>query len=208
MNEPVIIIGGGGHARVIAEAVRMLGATVLGHTEVRPRDGGADRPGFDLLGDDRCILEHAPDAVVLANGLGSVGAPGARRDVFVDFLARGYRFPSLVHPAATVSSEAELGEGVQVMAGAVVQAGCLIGDNVIINTGAIVDHDSKIAEHAHVAPGAVICGGVRVGAGSHVGAGATIIHNVEIGEACIVGAGAVVVGDQAGGSTLKGIPAR
>ena len=103
MNEPVIIIGGGGHARVIAEAVRMLGATVLGHTEVRPRDGGADRPGFDLLGDDRCILEHAPDAVVLANGLGSVGAPGARRDVFVDFLARGYRFPSLVHPAATVS---------------------------------------------------------------------------------------------------------
>jgi sugar O-acyltransferase (sialic acid O-acetyltransferase NeuD family) len=203
---PVLVVGGGGHATVLIDALSLTGRRVLGFTELR--DGAPAARASDRLGGDEAVLEFEPSAVGLVNGVGSAGSTLARREVFERFSQRGYHFVSVIHPSAVLSPGVRLEEGVQIMAGAVVQTGARIGANVIINTRASVDHDCDIQRHAHVAPGALLCGHVRVGSGAHVGAGAVVIQGVAIGDGAIVGAGAVVVDDVPPQSTVVGIPAR
>lgn len=206
MELPIILVGGSGHAKVLADTLLLLGRTVLGFVDV-----DTSRPalfGIPHLGDDRIIQDHAPDRILLVNGVGSAASVARRADIYMRFRALDYRFASIVHPAAVVSSRAEIGEGVEIMAAAIVQAGVRIGENVIVNTGAVVDHDCILDDHVHVASGAVLCGGVRVGACAHIGAGATIVQGLAIGASSLVGAGAVVIRDISAGVRAVGVPAR
>ena len=82
--------------------------------------------------------------------------------------------PPIIHPRATVSRSAVIGNGTVIMGGAIVQAGAFIGKHVIINTGATVDHDCIIDDFAHIAPGAHLCGNVQVGEGALVGVGVAV----------------------------------
>ena len=202
----VILIGGGGHARVILEVLTITGCDVLGFVD---RDPSAVLAGnVDRLGAEDAVMGYASRDVSLANGIGSVGKPGSRCNWFEVFRKEGYRFSSVIHPAATVSGSVSLGEGVQVMAGAMIQVAAILEDNVLVNTGAVVDHGCRIGSHVHIAPGAVLCGDVSIGERTHVGAGATIIQGVRVGEDCVIGAGSVVVSDVASGETVMGVPAR
>ena len=205
---PVIVIGSGGHAKVVIEALRQSGVPILGRTDADPDKARVEMAGVPFLGDDGILRRHDPATVMLANGVGSTGDATARVRVYERCRAEGFRFVRVVHPSAVVAEDTAFGEGVQVMAGAVIQPGCRIGANVVINTGARVDHDCDIGEHAHIAPGAVLCGDVTVGARSHVGAGAVVIQAVSIGTACLVAAGAAVTSDIANSERAGGVPAR
>lgn len=206
MSLPALIIGAGGHARVLIEALTKSGTAILGCVakEVPSRW----TPSIPFLGDDEALLRHAPSSVVLINGIGSTARPDLRRDVFLRFKQRGYHFGTVVHPAAILPSDIVLGEGAQVMAGAILQPGCRVGENAIVNTGAVVDHDCRIGAHVHVAPGAVLSGDVKVGEGAHVGTGARVIQGVEIGAGAVIGAGAAVIRDVPPGTKVAGVPAR
>lgn len=208
MNLPIIVLGAGGHAKVVIEALQRSGSPLLGVVEVDPARKGEHVLGVEILGDDEVVLAYRPDQVLLANGLGSVGIPQRRREIFNRFSARGYRFASVVHPAAVVAADVEVGEGTQIMAGAIVQPGCRLGVNSIVNTRASVDHDCRIGDHAHIAPGVTLSGDVVVGETSHLGTGVTVIQGMTIGSLVLVAAGAVVVDDVVDGATVKGIPAR
>lgn len=208
MSEPVIVIGSGGHAKVVIDALQCAGRRVIGRTDSDPARGGIDIGGIPFLGDDSALTARDPATVELANGIGSTGDATRRIAVFDRFRARGFRFARVIHPSAIVASDAEIGEGAQIMAGAIVQPGCRIGANVIVNTGARVDHDCAIGEHVHVAPGAVLCGEITVGARSHIGAGAVVIQTVSIGEDCLVAAGGAVIKKLPDRALAKGIPAR
>lgn len=205
MNLPVIVIGGGGHAKVLISALRLQQRLILGFVD----RSGTSLPvlGVSNLGNDEAAFAHLPAEVELVNGVGSVGSTRLRIEVFERFKQKGYRFASVLHPAALIAAEVELAEGVQVMAGAVIQAGARLAENVIVNTGACVDHDCWIEPHTHIAPGATLSGNVRVGFGSLIGTGASVIQNVRIGSRSIVGAGAVVVKDVPEGVTVVGVPA-
>jgi len=120
---------------------------------------------------------------------------GLRARLFNTFNAKGYRFKTLVDPTAFIAADVELSDGVQVMAGVIIQAGTKIAENTIVNSGAIVEHDCRIGRHVHIAPGAVLSGTVDVGDGVHVGTGATIIQGISIGAGSIIGAGSVVTQD-------------
>lgn len=205
---PVIIVGAGGHGRVIADALLAEGRPVLGFTDNDATSWGTMRCGAPVLGNDDVLQQHPPQTVLLANGLGTTRVSTLRRDVFLKLKAQGYRFASVVHPSAMVSPQARIEEGAQIMARAVVQTGSCVAANAIINTGTIVDHDCSIGAHTHVATGAILSGGVAVGENCHIGAGATIIQGVTLGDHCLVAAGAVVVRDAAARSRLAGVPAR
>jgi sugar O-acyltransferase (sialic acid O-acetyltransferase NeuD family) len=207
MRRPVIVVGGGGHAKVVIESLLSTGHEVLGYTDVKP-EGKAAMLGVSCLGNDERIFDYSPSKVWLANGIGSISIPLLRRSIFQEFSSKGYVFPSIVHQHAIVSAYAVLEDGVQVMAGAVVQPGCVIGTNSIINTRASVDHDCMIGEHVHIAPGVTLSGEVRVAMGVHIGTGATIIQGVSIGAESAIAAGAVVVSNIAERSLVKGVPAR
>lgn len=204
-TRPVVILGGGGHARVLLEALRVLGVPVVGFVAPSPEEGRlGDVP---WLGGDEA-LPGLDDGVEVVNGVGSAGNAERRAAVHAAAEAAGARFRTVIHPQALVDDSAEVGAGAQILAGSVVGVSARIGADAIVNTGAIVDHDSVIGAHSHIAPGAVLAGDVSVGEGTHVGLGSRIIQGVTIGSRCVIGAGAVVLENVPDGATVVGIPAQ
>jgi sugar O-acyltransferase (sialic acid O-acetyltransferase NeuD family) len=207
MRIPVLLVGAGGHAKVLIDALLACSVDISGII-TRDPDLRGDLLGVKFLGTDNLMDRFPPSAVQLVNGVGSVRSTDLRRDIFKRFKAQGYRFASVVHPSAVVGREVRCGEGVQIMAGVVIQSGSDIGDDVILNTRSSVDHDCQIGAHVHIAPGATLSGGVKVGADAHIGTGAVVMQSIVIGQGAVVGAGGVVVRDVAPGTVVYGVPAR
>lgn len=131
--------------------------------------------------------EYGAQVAVIAVG------KNADRKAEAERLAANFTFvPALVHPSASVSRMATLGEGTVVMAGAIVQAGARIGKHVIINTAASVDHGCVIGDYAHIGPGVHLCGGVCVGEGALLGVGSCAVPGAKVAAWELVRAGTVV----------------
>ena len=193
---PLVLLGAGGHARVLTALARVAGYPVLGVCDPKLAEGAISSwEDLDVLGDDVALNRLPPDCVALMLGVGQLAAGTLRERLYMSWRARGYDFPALVHPAAWVAPGVVLGDGVQVMAGAVIQPGCEIGENSIVNTRAGIDHDCSIGRNVHVAPGATLCGSVTVDDGAFIGAGATVIQGLRIGGHAVVGAGVTLVRD-------------
>ena len=195
MTATVIIIGAGGHARVLLDALQLSGCKVLGFVDPAFAKGSQGPGGLPVLGGDEALKDYSVSAVQLVNGIGSIGPTTSRGAVYRRGKEAGFSFARVVHPAAVVSASATLGEGVQIMAGCIVQSGAEIGANSIVNTRASVDHDCKIGETVHIAPGVTLSGNVRVGDRAHIGTGAVVIQGISIGADSLVAAGAVVYRD-------------
>jgi len=211
MKLPLIVIGAGGHAVVVADALLAAGEQVLGFTDADASLHGRMLCGLPVLGDDLALGSYTPQTLALANGIGGVGSAGGeplRRSVQQRLAASGWQFTAVRHPSAVVSPFARIHASAQLLAASVVQPGAVIGEGAIVNTAAVVEHDTVVGAWAHVAPRALLCGNVLLGARSHVGAGAVVRQGVRLGDNTVVGAGAVVVGDFAGGGLLVGVPAR
>ena len=208
MMKPVIIAGAGGHTRVLIASLSALNRRILGILDPDPSIAGHNIAGVPVVGNDDRIGDFAPTSVEIVNGIGSIKSTETRRVLFQKFKNGGYSFAGVVHPTALVMEDVQMGEGVQILAGAIVQTGCVIGDNVIINTGAVIDHDCVIGAHVHVAPGAVLSGAVEIGPMAHIGTAAAIIQGIKIGACAVVGAGAVVIDDVPANVTVAGVPAR
>lgn len=208
--KPVLVIGAGGHANVVADALLASGRQILGFivgTSAEDARRGSSL-SLDILGDDGYLNKFSPKETDLVNGIGGVDCRGLRRRVQERLESEGWHFCSVRHPAALVSRFAELSSGVQLLAGSVVQAGVKVGAGSIVNTAAVLEHDSVLGKFVHIAPRALLCGNTIVGCNSHVGAGAVVIQGVSLGAQTLVGAGAVVVDSFPGGATLVGLPAR
>lgn len=208
MNIPVLIIGGGGHAKVLIEALRLRSMNVIGIIDADPAKVGIEVSGVRVVGEEDSISEYDPKTVRLVNAIGSIRQPKIRTAVFEKFKARGFTFSSVIHPSAVVAPDAVLGEGVQLMAGVVVQPGVTIGVDTIINTRAAIDHDCLIGDNVHIAPGVTLSGGVIVGNGAHIGAGATVIQGIRIGANSVIGAGSLVIDDIPSEAEVFGVPAK
>ncbi|GGI29200.1 NeuD/PglB/VioB family sugar acetyltransferase [Bradyrhizobium guangdongense] len=200
----LIVLCAGGHARVIIEALLSRGIHPAAAADRDATRLGEVIGGVKITGSDDDVLKMAADTVELANGLGNRASRtdsglSGRRLLFDRFAARGYKFPVIAHASAVIASDAQLGDGAQVMAGAVIQPAARLGRNTLINTRAVVEHDCMVGDHAHVAPGAVLCGGVSIGESVHIGAGAVVLVGVKVGAGAVVAAGAVVTRDVAAG---------
>lgn len=208
--KPVIVLGAGGHARVLRSLLSIQHREVLAVLDDNAAIHGKqiDDSGLTVLGGMDQVAQYAPDDVELVNGIGCAKRPTARQAVYEAMTAQGYTFATLRHDQCIIANEAAIDPSAQVLARAVVQACAQVHANAIINTGAIIEHDTTIGQHTHIAPGATICGGVTVGNGCHIGAGATIIPGLTIGEGVIIGAGAVVLANVSPGQTQVGNPAR
>jgi acetyltransferase EpsM len=204
-----VLLGGGGHAAVVAEAARAGGWTVEGFLDDDP-DTRRARPGglthLGAIGDLAAIIGgRSGDRLPLA-GHAAVGDPALRRR-WLDALAEAAA-PAIVHPTAAVSAAAVLAEGAFIGPGAVVNAGATVGRGAIVNSGAIVEHDCTLEPFSHVAPGAALGGAATVGREALVGINAAVLPGVRVGASATLGAGAVAVCDVPDGATVAGIPAR
>ena len=204
---PVIIIGGGGHAKVVADTLRLNGEEIIGYLDPCDRKENLLKD-IPWLGNDEVIYKYSPDSILLANGLGSTCTTIRRQEVFSRFSEMGYHFLRVIHPSVIIAKDVMIGQGTQLMAGVVVQNGTVIGCNTIVNTSASIDHDCRIDDHVHISPGVIISGSVCIGSGTHIGTGAVVIQGIEVGEKALVGAGAVVVSDVTDDTMVLGVPAR
>lgn len=210
MTDRCIILGAGGHARVLIDCIRASGAAQI-HGILDPERERWGQTMFDvpILGGDELMARMAAEGVqYFVVGLGSTGDSAARQRLFRMGQAQGLQPLTVIHPTCIHSHLAVIGPGSQLLAGSIVNAGAVIGKNVIINTGAIVEHDCRVEDHAHVATGAMLAGTVHVGMGAHIGVGAAVRQQITIGEAAVVGAGAAVVEDVPPWTVVVGVPAR
>lgn len=190
---PLILLGAGGHAKVVAALACSAGHRLEGVCDpVLAANGVHQWRGLRVLGDDTELARFNPYDYQLAMGIGSLPGSYLRVERYLALTALGYTFPKLIHPSAAVDESVVVGDGAQIMAGVVLQPDVNIGRNAIINTGAMIDHDSNVGDHVHVAPGAVLCGGIWVGDNTFIGASATLLPRVKIGHCCLVAAGSTL----------------
>ena len=190
----VVLVGGGGHAKVVLDTVRLQGAfEVVGLVDAQLPSGKIVE-GVPVLGGDEILQSIFRQGVKLAFvAVGSAQGSSARELIFKKIDEIGFGFPNFVHPSSQVASSVSLGSGILVAAGSVLQSGVQIEDHAIINTYSSIDHDCRLGRFVHIAPGAVLSGGVQVGEGAHIGTGSVVIENISIGERTLIGAGSVVV---------------
>jgi UDP-perosamine 4-acetyltransferase len=208
-SKPWVLLGAGGHASVVLALLRELQCEVLGVSDPKlMAQSVSEWQGLPVFDDATVLANHSSSTVFLANGVGFVQTPEPRQGVFHTYAQTGYVFPALVHPFTWVAADVLVGEGVQIMAGAVVQTGAQLGANTLVNTGARIDHGCQIGPHNHVACGAILCGNVHLGTHTLIGAGAVLIQDVSLGSHCTVGAGSVVLHSHGDHQRLVGTPAR
>lgn len=189
----VVILGAGGHAKVLLDALRAQGINVDGIVDPELAETEKVWRELPVLGDDEKLLELNPTGFEVVNGVGSLPGSNLRKKLFQQFKSVGFNFRSVIHPSAIIGSGVKLGEGAQVMAGSVIQPDCQVGENTIVNTGAKLDHDCSVGANVHIAPGVTISGNVVIEDGVHIGTGASVVHGVTIGRETVIGAGTVVV---------------
>jgi len=207
MERPLklVIVGAGGHAKVVLEVFRALGLhQVVGFVD--PHPPGPEVLGLPVLGGDEALVRLRREGVEAA--FVALGHNRVRQRIGADLAAMEYALPSAVHPSALLSPSARLGAGIVVMARAVVGTDTALSDFVILNTGAVLDHDNHVGLAAHVAPGCALAGTVRVGARALVGVGSAVRPGISIGDDAVVGAGSAVVADVPPGARVGGAPAR
>lgn len=197
------IIGSGGHAKVVLDAMQLLypgEAIVL-------RDGNFERNGQSLLGHPIFCPEFDHQMAGQECHV-AIGSNRIRQDLISRANQFGAIIVGIIHPRAQVAGSAVIGFSCFIAAGAIVAPAANIGKGVIINHNAVVDHDSLINDFAHIGPGATLGGSVHVGEGSLIGAGANILPGVRVGKHAVVGAGSVVICDIGDRETWVGVPAR
>lgn len=199
MKNRLVIIGAGGHGKVIADI-----AVKSGYTNICFIDDGAtgECVAIPIIGTTERIKsldDGKTDFVIAIGNNKSRKAFAEKYDV---------NWVCLIHPSAQISMNARIGKGTVIMANASINACASIGEHCIVNTGAIVEHDNAIEDYVHISPRVALGGTVHIGNLTHIGIGATVNNNLEICENCIIGAGAVVVKNIERSGTYMGVPAR
>lgn len=194
----LLVIGAGGHAKVVIDAARLAGYEIAGVI-------GTPEGAAELLG---APVTSAISAVEADGFIVAVGDNSERARRYAECLDAGLVPTSVLHPSAIIAEDAEIGPGVFAAATVTVNPGVHIGANAILNTGCTIDHDCAIGAHAHIGPGANLCGSVTVGEGALLGVGACAVPRASVGAWAVVGAGAAVTGTIPERAVAVGVPAR
>lgn len=202
MKNAVVIVGAGGHAKVVVDILEAGGVEIAGF--ISP-EGSGHFCGYPIIGDDSALERILKKG--LRDGIVAIGDNRRRATLIEALQSYGFKLWNAISPHACISRRAELGAGIAIMPGVVVNAGSCIGNGAILNTNCSVDHDCRIGMYSHIGPGATLAGGVIVEHGAFLGTGVSVVPNVTIGAWACVGAGAVAVKDLPPDITSVGIPA-
>jgi sugar O-acyltransferase (sialic acid O-acetyltransferase NeuD family) len=204
----VVLIGGGGHASDVLQAIEASNAVercwrVVGILD----DHAIDTRRFvnRAVGQIGSIahLTSVDAAYILA-----IGWPTTRRALADRIGSSGAPAPAVVHPSADVGVGVEMERGAVVLGHAHLSPLVRLGAHALISYNASVGHDTTLGPFASIMPGAAVSGGVVIGAQTLVGTGASVREGVRIGDGVTVGTGAAVVSDVADGLTVVGVPAQ
>ncbi len=206
--EKVIVIGDGGHAKVVIDIIECENKyEIIGVTSKDKTHGKFF--GYDILGNDSVLIDYFKKGIKnVAIGVGGFTDNVLRKKIFEKLDAIGFNIINAIHPSAVVSKYAKLGRGVVIFPNASINTDAILKDNVILVTNSSVDHESVIESHVLISAGVTVGANVSVGEGSLLGIGATVVSEKKIGKNTLVAAGACVVKDIGNNLRVFGIPAR
>jgi sugar O-acyltransferase (sialic acid O-acetyltransferase NeuD family) len=202
--EKIFVFGAGGHAKVVIDAIEREGLHLIAWVcDDAVEKHGTQLMKYEIVGGREALLTRKAES---GAGVVAIGDNGDRMKIASWLVERGCRLAAVVHPAAAVGRDVEIGEGTVVMAGCVINSGARVGRNVIVNTGATIDHDCEIADGVHIGPGSHLCGNVAIGSATLIGAGTTIVPTVGVGAFVLIGAGSTVLADVPDRARVGGSP--
>lgn len=203
----VTILGGGGHAKVLASIILKLDDyKLIGYTDLNRK---GELLGVPFLGnDDEFIKKYRNTNKYVALGVGQLDSPSLRKKLVSKYANAKFEFPTIISPDAIINNNVQIGVGSVIMDGVIVNAESQIGEYSIINTSSTIEHDCNIGSYVHIAPGVIMSGNVTVGDNCMIGVGSTIIQSIKICNNTFVGAGSVIVKSIEKAGKYFGIPAR
>ncbi|WP_238007273.1 acetyltransferase [Dactylosporangium sp. AC04546] len=207
MRSGLVIVGCGGHGRELLMIARAAGLPVRGFVDDGPSQRNLDRVaalGVPFLGPTSRLSDERPSIGYVIG----IGDPRTRARIDERLRLHGLPAANLVHPAATIGTDAVVDEGFVAFAGARVTTNVRVGRHVHLNQNATVGHDTELADFVQVNPLAAISGDCHVGPEVLIGTTACVLQGLRVGEGATVGAGACVTRDVDPKATVKGVPAR
>lgn len=207
MKERIIIIGGGGHAKVIINILKKLQKfEIIGYVDLIDKNLIL---GIKYLGTDEVLEKWYKWGVRnVAIGIGQNGLNSKRFQIIKICEEIGFNIPNIISPTAIINQNIKLGKGNQILDGVIINSGTIISDYNIINTGAIIEHDVSIGNYCHIAPGVIIGGEVKIGNYTMVGLGAKVKPGIYITDNCMIGAGGLVIKALSEPGIYIGIPVK
>lgn len=209
-RQDLVVIGAGRGAGDIVWMVEELGrhgsCRLLGFLDDDPAKQGSLVAGVPVLGPLEAAAGFREARFVI--GMANDRQPRLRLEVASRLGLPRERYVSLVHPAASVAPEADIGVGCLVFQGSIICHKARLGDHTFIAHGCIVSHHAVVNEGATMAPGAVLCGGAALGCGAYAGARSVIRGDTTVGPGALAGIGSVVVRDVPADRVVLGNPAR
>tara|TARA_Y100001970_G_scaffold284775_1_gene402865 strand:- start:2987 stop:3610 length:624 start_codon:yes stop_codon:yes gene_type:complete len=201
----IIVIGSGGHARVVIDTLISLNFDIQGIIDVNFKNQKEKILNYPILGDFKKLNEFDIKKNLICIAIGDINIKQKYIDLILSY---GFKTPTIIHPSAFVSKNSIIGQGVFVNAKSTINAEAKVDDHSLINSNSIVEHEVVIGKNCHICPGVKIAGRVKIGDNTFVGIGSNIINNINIGDNVIIGAGTVVIKDVKSNSKIVGNPGR
>lgn len=189
--EDIIVIGGGGHAKVVISILKKIDRfNIIGYSEL---ENYGQLLNISYIGNDNLVIEkYADKSLNVILGVGQIKSTELRKHLVEKYINAGFNFPAIISPHAIVNESVVIGNGTIVMDNVIINTGSKIGNYSILNTSSTIEHDCNIGDYVHIAPGTTLSGEVIVGNSTFIGAGSTIANSVSVSENCIIGAGSLV----------------
>jgi len=163
-----LIYGGGGHARVLADAIQANAKCLIAYFD--------DNLSVEAI-KGIPVCPYNADIATQANIIIGIGHNETRRKIVAQI---HHSFGTLIHPSAVIADDVTIGEGSVVLAGAVIQSGAIIGRHVVVNANVTIDHDAVIGDYCSIYPNAYIGGNAHIGAGVTIAACSVVDRSTRI----------------------------
>lgn len=153
MKEGIVIIGAGGHGKVISDAIVKSGQyNLIGFVDAKLPIGTA------VFGEYK-IIETQDNISSLVNGstkfIIGIGNNEVRNKIYTQF-SNSLAWATVIHPSAVIAGDVKIGEGSVLLANTVVNASSTIGQFTIVDSGVIVDHECEVGSFSHLTIGTLV----------------------------------------------------
>ena len=190
MKRSLILVGGGGHCKSVIEAAESAGYTIKGVLDL-PEYIGQKVLGTEVIGCDADMAKYVDECDFIVT-LGFIKNPAKRIELHRQIELAGGKFATIIASTAHVSKYAEIGAGIVVLHGAMVNAGAIIGKGCIINTLSNIEHDAVIGDYCHISTGVMVNGDCRVGENTFVGSQSVLVNGISIPANSLFAAGCMI----------------
>ncbi len=159
MKNKIVIIGAGGHGKVVADAILKQGKfTLLGFFDDNKPINVIYYNGFSVIGKSTDLekIKTITDFFIVAIGNNEI-----RKSVYENL--KHFIEPAIIiHPSAIISPSVSIEKGTVILANTVINADASIGENCIINSLSLIDHETNVGNNVHISQGTIVGSNVKI----------------------------------------------